>query len=93
MPNNITCSTVLPDGSTVGSHVNSVLDSIGQNSLDHDANAIAEAQTGLDPGTIVLEVYSGTNFKIMFQGQANAGFLGDAGNLLMELSQQTSEFH
>jgi RHS repeat-associated protein len=79
-PNNITCSTVLPDGSTVGSHVNSVLDSIGQNSLDHDANAIAEAQTGLDPGTIALEVYSGTNFKIMFQGQANAGFLGDAGN-------------
>ncbi len=80
-PNKITCSTVLPDGSTVGDVVNSVLENIGQNSVDQDSTSIAEAQTGLwDPGTVALEVYSGTNFKIMFKGQGDAGFLGDAGN-------------
>jgi RHS repeat-associated protein len=80
-PNKITCNTVLPNGQTVGGVVNSLLDSIGQNSIDRDATAVLEAQTGLfDPITVGLEVYSGTNFKIMFKGQADPGFLGDAGN-------------
>jgi hypothetical protein len=67
----------------VGGRVNALLNTIGQNSVDQDANVIPEAQMGLDPATVAVEVYAGTNFKIMFKGQAGpdgAPFLGDAGN-------------
>ena len=63
------CKPVLP-----------VLDTIVRNSLDRDATAIPEAQTGLDPGTIAVEVYADINFKIIYKGQGDAAFLGDAGN-------------
>jgi RHS repeat-associated protein len=82
-PNNITCSTVLPDGSTVGSHVNSIVNSLNdsaQVNANTDATAVAEAQTGSNPISDIFQVYSGANFKIMFKGQADASFLGDAGN-------------
>jgi RHS repeat-associated protein len=78
-PNNITCATVLPDGSTVGSHVNSVVDSLG-NSAETNG-PVLETQSGLNPISVMVQVYSGTNFRAMYGGPgANYAFLGDAGN-------------
>jgi hypothetical protein len=83
-PNKITCSTVLPDGSTVGSHVNSVVNSLNdsaQISANTDSTAVAEAQTGSNPISAASEVYSGTNFRAMYGGPgADYTLLGDAGN-------------
>ncbi|WP_158545041.1 RHS repeat-associated core domain-containing protein [Dyella monticola] len=82
MPNQISCGTVLPDGSTVGDRVTA---------LSHTINDAAQitstpygpsmSQTrGYSPLSVPSIVYSQTNFKIMFRGQGNAAFLGDAGN-------------
>jgi RHS repeat-associated protein len=83
--NNITCATVLPDGSTVGSHVNSVANSVNNSAqLTADSNAanpVLESQTGLNPFSVMSQVYSGTNFRAMYGGPgANYQLLGDAGN-------------
>jgi hypothetical protein len=67
----------------VGSHVNSIVNSLNdsaQVNANTDATAVAEAQTGSNPISDIFQVYSGANFKIMFKGQADASFLGDAGN-------------
>jgi RHS repeat-associated protein len=83
-PNKITCGTVLPNGQTVGSYVSAL-----SNQINDAANAAQMVPTpyGLAPSpdlqspySVAMQVYSGTNFKIMFQGQGNAAFLGDAGN-------------
>ncbi len=83
VPNNITCSTVLPNGRTVGSYVGQV-----SNSLNHQAQ-VAPVSTPYGPApTRVFLVQSqslardsGTNFRAMFGGPgANYAFLGDAGN-------------
>jgi hypothetical protein len=79
-PNKITCATVLPDGSTVGSHVNSVLSSLNNSATADAANPVLEAQSGLNPISVMSQVYSGLNFKMMYMGSANAQFLGNAGN-------------
>lgn len=70
---------VLPDDSTVGDHINSVVNSVG-NSANTD-NPVLEAQTGLNPVPVMSQVFSGTNFRAMYGGPgANYVFLGDAGN-------------
>ena len=68
-PKKIKCSTVLPNGRTVGSYVAELSNGI------NDSGELAYA-----PFNVAADVYSGTNFKIMFRGQANAAFLGNAGN-------------
>ena len=79
VPNLITCNTVLPDGSTVGSHINSVVNSVGNSA--NTQNPVLEAQTGLNPISVMSQVYSGINFRAMYGGpSANYAFLGDAGN-------------
>jgi hypothetical protein len=79
VPNQITCNTVLPDGSTVGSHINSVVNSVGNSA--NTENPVLEGQTGLNPISVMSQVFSGTNFRAMYGGPgANYAFLGDAGN-------------
>ena len=84
VPDNITCSTVLPNGRTVGSYVGQV-----SNSLNHQAQ-VAPVSTPYGPApnpsfpspiSVASQVYSGTNFRAMFGGPgANYALLGDAGN-------------
>lgn len=84
VPNNITCSTVLPNGRTVGSYVSQVSNSINQQAQ------VAPVSTPYGPApnpsfpspvSVAQQVYSGTNFRAMFGGPgANYAFLGDAGN-------------
>jgi RHS repeat-associated protein len=75
VPNNITCSTVLPNGRTVGSYVQAVSNQLNDSPIISTPYGPAVQYSG-GP----LSVYGSINFKIMFQGQANAAFLGDAGN-------------
>ena len=84
VPNNITCSTVLPNGRTVGSYVSQVSNGINQQAQ------VAPVSTPYGPApnpsfpspiSVASQVYSGTNFRAMFGGPgANYAFLGDAGN-------------
>lgn len=74
------CGSVLPNGQTVGQVVNQVTQAI-------DAAESNAAQAGggpLGPGLAEYYVDVNTNgpidFKNNFRGQANPGFLGDAGN-------------
>jgi RHS repeat-associated protein len=78
--NQVSCDTVLPDGSTIGGHVNSVVNSLNNAANADLANPVLEAQSGMNPLLVAYQTYTGTNFKIMYQGSANATFLGDAGN-------------
>jgi hypothetical protein len=82
VPNNITCSTVLPSGRTVGSYVQAVSNQINGSTSTTSTpyGPVAQYNGGPSPLSVVSFVYSSINFKIMFQGQANAAFLGDAGN-------------
>jgi RHS repeat-associated protein len=82
VPNNITCGTVLPNGRTVGSYVQAVSNQInGSTSTTSTPYGPAtQYNGGPSPLSVPSFVYSSINFKIMFQGQANAAFLGDAGN-------------
>jgi hypothetical protein len=82
-PNKITCGTVLPNGRTVGSYVNQLstqINNSGSQSVSTPYGPAPIYSPGLSPLSIPGAVYSGTNFKIMFRGQANAAFLGDTGN-------------
>jgi hypothetical protein len=82
VPSNITCSTVLPNGQTVGGVVQSVTNQIN-NSTSTMSTAYGPApqyNSGPSPLSVPSFVYSQINFKIMFQGQGGADFLGDAGN-------------
>jgi hypothetical protein len=84
VPNKITCSTVLPNGRTVGSYVQALSNqiNIAGNQSVSTPNGPASAYTpGLSPLSIPGAAYSGTNFRQMFGGSgANYAFLGDAGN-------------
>jgi hypothetical protein len=81
-PNKITCSTVPPNGRTVGSYVNQLSNSISRSAGNPTSTPYGPGPNPSAPGplTVASQVYSGTNFKIMFRGQGNAAFLGDAGN-------------
>jgi hypothetical protein len=81
-PNKITCATVLPSGQTVGSYVNQLSNSINGSAGNPVSTPYGPGPNPNAPGplTVAGQVYSGTNFKIMFRGQGNAAFLGDAGN-------------
>ena len=77
---NVGCGSMLPNGQTVGQAVNQVTQSI-------DAAESNAAQAGEDPlGPGLAEYYVDVNtngpidFKNNFRGQANPGFLGQAGN-------------
>jgi hypothetical protein len=81
----VTCSTVLPDGTTVGSHVNVV-----SNQINNAANSAQPVSRPYGPGpspnlpgpiSVASQVYSGTNFRGMYGGPgANYTLFGDAGN-------------
>jgi RHS repeat-associated protein len=81
-PNKITCGTVLPNGRTVGSYVNQLSNTINNapQSTSTPYGPSASYSPGYSPLSIPGQVYSQTNFKINFQTQRNAAFLGDAGN-------------
>jgi RHS repeat-associated protein len=81
-PNKITCSTVLPNGRTVGSYVNQLSNSINGSAGNPVSTPYGPGPNPSAPGpfSVASQVYSGTNFKIIFRGQGNAAFLGDAGN-------------
>jgi hypothetical protein len=81
-PNKITCGTVLPNGRTVGSYVNQLSNGINGSAGNPTSTPYGPGPNPSAPGplTVASQVYSGTNFKIMFRGQGNAAFLGDAGN-------------
>jgi RHS repeat-associated protein len=81
-PNNITCATVLPDGSTVGSRVAAIANQINQSTstMSTPYGPASQYNGAPSPLSVPSSVYSQTNFKIMFQGQGSASFLGDAGN-------------
>jgi len=83
--NTITCATVLPDRSTVGSHVSSIVNSLNNSArlslMANTINPVPESQTDVHPISIMSRVYSGTNFRAMYGGPgADYAFLGDAGN-------------
>jgi hypothetical protein len=82
VPNKITCSTVLPNGQTVGSYVNQVSNTINNapQSTSTPYGPSAGYSPGYSPLSVPGQVYSQTNFKINFRGQGDAAFLGDAGN-------------
>jgi hypothetical protein len=52
MPNMITCNTVLPDGTTVGSHVNRIVNSLNgsaqTNIASNSDNPVLESQNGME---------------------------------------------
>jgi hypothetical protein len=83
-PNKITCSTVLPNGRTVGSYVQALSNQINNSGSQTISTPYGPAPVytpGLSPLSIPGAVYSGTNFRQMFGGPgANYAFLGDAGN-------------
>jgi hypothetical protein len=81
-PNPITCGTVLPNGQTVGSVVQSVSNQINNSTSTTSTpyGPAAQYNSGPSPLSVPSFVYSQTNFKVMFQGQGGASFLGDAGN-------------
>ena len=69
-PQKITCSTLLPNGRTVGSYVAALSNQI------NDSGELEYA-----PFYSAADVFSGTNFRAMFGGPgANYTLLGDAGN-------------
>lgn len=75
------CDTVLPDGTTIGSHVAALSNQINSEASQMVATPYGPVlSSNALPSSVASQVYSGTNFKIMFRGQANAAFLGDAGN-------------
>lgn len=80
----INCNSALPDGSTVGSRVtalsNQINDAAGSAQMNSTPYGPAPSLSMQSPVSVIQQVYSGTNFKLMFRGQANATFLGDAGN-------------
>ncbi|WP_454886193.1 RHS repeat-associated core domain-containing protein [Sphingomonas oryzagri] len=80
--NHIDCNTKLPDGTTVGSHIaalsNTINGSASTTSTPYGPSG--SYSSGYSPLSIPGQVYRQTNFKIMFRGQGNAAFLGDAGN-------------
>jgi RHS repeat-associated protein len=82
VPNKITCSTVLPNGRTVGSYVNQLSNTINNapQGTSTPYGPSASYAPGYSPLSVPGQVYSQTNFKINFRGQGNAVFLGDAGN-------------
>ncbi len=78
-PNKVTCSTVLPNGRTVGSYVQqyrSQLQSIS------DASGVDDQQIGSTTGAFfsISQSNGPIDFKNIFRGQANAAMLGQAGN-------------
>jgi hypothetical protein len=81
-PNKITCGTVLPNGRTVGSYVNQLSNGINGSVGNPTSTPYGPGPNPSTPGplSVARQVYSGTNFKILFRGQGNAAFLGDAGN-------------
>ena len=92
-PKPITCGTVLPNGRTVGSYVASAIDQILANTGPGSG-----ATSALD---FIDQVGSRgpIDFKLNFKGQANATFLGEAGNFAygavasgVGLSQGVAEF-
>jgi RHS repeat-associated protein len=82
VPNNITCSTVLPNGRTVGSYVQTVSNQVNGSASTTSTpyGPVAQYSGAPSPLSVPSSVYNSINFKIMFQGQGNAAFLGDAGN-------------
>lgn len=79
-PNKITCSTILPNGQTIGQVVNQVTAAI-------DAVESSATQAGQDPlGPGLAEYFADVNtngpidFKNIFSGKGDPGFLGQAGN-------------
>ncbi len=81
--NRIDCNTKLPDGSTVGDHVNALSNDINNRAQFTSTPYGPSMQIGnrSDPVSVVTDVYRGTNFRKMFGGPgANYAFLGDAGN-------------
>ena len=75
----ITCETILPDGTTIGGRVAALSNQINSSQMASTPYGPVLSSSAL-PSSVVSQVYSGTNFKIMFRGQADAAFLGDAGN-------------
>ena len=78
-PNKVTCSTMLPNGRTVGSYVQqyrSQLQSIS------DASGVDDQQVGSTTGAFysISQSNGPIDFKNIFRGQANAAMLGQAGN-------------
>ena len=66
----------------MGSYVNQLSNGINGSA---QGGASTPYGPGVNPSTpgpfsVARQVYSGTNFKILFRGQGNAAFLGDAGN-------------
>ena len=79
----IGCGTALPDGSTVGSRVNTVSNNINNSAqlIPTPYGVSMQIGNGSSPLTVISNVYSGTNFRATFGGPgANYVFLGDAGN-------------
>ena|ERR1035438_3383948 len=75
------CNTVLPDGSTIGSHVRSVVNSVNNSAQLMVATENEESPSVSNLVSMISQVYSGTNFRTMYGGPgANYKFLGDAGN-------------
>jgi RHS repeat-associated protein len=76
------CNTLLPDGSTIGSHVKSISNDSAQLSLISDANnpTLETQGSGANPLLFAVQVYNQTNFKLIYKGSTDATFLGDAGN-------------
>jgi hypothetical protein len=71
-------NTKLPDGSTVGDHVNAVSNKINNSTQFAPSPYGPTMQIG---NGVVTNVYRGTNFRKMYGGAgANYPFLGDAGN-------------
>jgi RHS repeat-associated protein len=68
-PNNITCSTVLPNGRTVGNYVSQLSNSLnqqGQVPMVSTPYGPAPNPSLPSPISVASQVYSGLNFKIMF---------------------------
>jgi RHS repeat-associated protein len=76
-----TCNTKLPDGSTIGSRVAALSNQISSEALKMISTLYCPVlPPSALPQSVVSQVYSGTNFKIMFRGQTDAKSLGDDGN-------------
>jgi hypothetical protein len=70
------------DSGTVGSHVQTVSNQVNglASTTSTPYGPVAQYSGAPSPLSVPSSVYNSINFKIMFQGQGNAAFLGDAGN-------------
>ena len=81
-PNKVSCSTVLPNGQTVGQVVNQYrnqLQSIANEALNNpnNQNPLGEITGAFYP---IAKSNGPIDFKNIFRGQANGAMLGQAGN-------------